>query len=1152
MRKIYTIIRIGVLLFGLSFMIQAQQNRTSTTVVADVLAQMPAEKQADYNKMISDLVSTGDAGVDMLVEMINAPGKGDNSLTDYALSGLANYVSLIVVKGNETIRTNVAQAYAKALDRVTERETKAFLIRELQIMGGDESVDALAKYLTHESLSGPSARALANINTAKAKQAMQSALMRRMGTPKTQQDIILAIGEAQMEVPEDLIKGMLSNGDENMQKVALYTLGRIGTKASFKELATAAEKVNFAPDKTGANEAYIALINRVATLGDAKEAEKEANNLLKKATKAEKTHSRIAALEVLMELNPNKTKLLLNALKDDCKEYRNAALNFASGYADQAMYVEVMKTMVKAKTPLKVDVLNWMGRESSCPEKQNIIKNLEIRFDLPARQLFTDQLKSTEFEVKQAAAWALVKIGDPAVIPALADLLTNNDPQVVKLGEEALTAFKGDINLAVTRAIPNATDAGKVAALKLLAIRKADKHLNVVLEQTKSASADVKAAAYQGLKDVVSEKDFIQLSGMLETAETAAISPIQQAIIASVASQTPANQWFTINRRMLQASSDKKSLYYVPLAATTEKEALKTIVDGFKNGTGSAKDQAFEALMSWKGPEIADELYAVAKDPSAAAYFDRALTAYIGLVSQPSLTPDNRMTFLRKAMEIAKTDDQKNNILRRIERTGTFLAMMYAGEFLDQKPLQQAAANAVRNIALAHPEYAGDNVKTLLTKVSQVLDNPDAQYQREAIRKYLDEMPAIEGFVSMFNGKDLTGWKGLVENPIKRAKMTQSQLAKAQVKADEQMRKDWKVEDGCLVFDGTGYDNLCTVKQYGDFEMYVDWLLDPSGKEADAGIYLRGTPQVQMWDTARVRVGAQVGSGGLYNNKVHESKPLKVADNKLGEWNTMYIKMVGDRVTVVLNGELVTDNVILENYWDRSLPIFPIEQIELQAHGSKVYYRNLYIKELEQEEPFKLSAEEAKEGFKILFDGTNMHEWTGNTVDYTMEDGTISLVPSKGSGGNLYTKNEYGNFIFRFEFQLTPAANNGLGIRTPMEGDAAYVGMELQILDSEHPVYKDLQIYQYHGSVYGIIPAKRGFLKPTGEWNYQEVIANGDQIKITLNGEVILDGNIRDAVKNGTPDKKEHPGLFNPKGHIGFLGHGSPVKFRNIRVKELK
>jgi hypothetical protein len=169
-----------------------------------------------------------------------------------------------------------------------------------------------------------------------------------------------------------------------------------------------------------------------------------------------------------------------------------------------------------------------------------------------------------------------------------------------------------------------------------------------------------------------------------------------------------------------------------------------------------------------------------------------------------------------------------------------------------------------------------------------------------------------------------------------------------------------------------------------------------------------------------------------------------------------------------------------------------------------------------------------------------------------MDDGTITLIPSQGSGGNLYTKSEFDDFIIRFDFMLTPAANNGLGIRTPLRGDAAYLGMEIQILDNEDPIYKDLYDWQYHGSVYGVIPAKRGFLKPVGEWNTEEVMAKGDQIKVTLNGEVILDGNLREAAKNGTIDGKEHPGLFNKTGHIGFLGHGSEVKFRNIRIRELK
>ena len=160
--------------------------------------------------------------------------------------------------------------------------------------------------------------------------------------------------------------------------------------------------------------------------------------------------------------------------------------------------------------------------------------------------------------------------------------------------------------------------------------------------------------------------------------------------------------------------------------------------------------------------------------------------------------------------------------------------------------------------------------------------------------------------------------------------------------------------------------------------------------------------------------------------------------------------------------------------------------------------------------------------------------------------------PKKGGHGNLFTEKEYSDFIYRFEFQLTPGANNGIGIRAPLEGDAAYVGMEIQVLDNEADKYKGLQPYQYHGSVYGVIPAKRGFLKPTGEWNQEEIMVKGTQIKVTLNGTVITEGDYAAASKNGTIDHKEHPGLLRTTGHIAFLGHGEVVRFKNMRVKVLE
>jgi hypothetical protein len=192
------------------------------------------------------------------------------------------------------------------------------------------------------------------------------------------------------------------------------------------------------------------------------------------------------------------------------------------------------------------------------------------------------------------------------------------------------------------------------------------------------------------------------------------------------------------------------------------------------------------------------------------------------------------------------------------------------------------------------------------------------------------------------------------------------------------------------------------------------------------------------------------------------------------------------------------------------------------------------------------------EGFTSLFDGRTLSGWVGNKSSYLVKDGMIVIEPQGGGGGNLYTEKEYGNFVLRFEFQLTPGANNGLGIHAPLEGDAAYVGKELQILDNEAAKYATLEAYQYHGSVYGVIAAKRGYLRPTGEWNQQEVRVQHPYITVVLNGEVILEGNYLEASKNGTLDKKEHPGLQRSRGHIGFLGHGDVVRFRNIKIKEIQ
>ena len=527
------------------------------------------------------------------------------------------------------------------------------------------------------------------------------------------------------------------------------------------------------------------------------------------------------------------------------------------------------------------------------------------------------------------------------------------------------------------------------------------------------------------------------------------------------------------------------------------------------------------------------------------------LPAQPSLESTQSKLPNSTQLLLdlHKRAEHGLNTIEKENIIWEASRISGISSFIFLATFLEDAAVNQSAALAISKLALNDLTIRGGDVRASLEKALLLIHGEDSAILVPALKAHLKKMPYDYGFVSLFNGKDLTGWKGLVGNPIARAKMSDTALQTAQAKADLKMKEDWVVKDGLLNYTGNlRGENLATVKEYGDIEMYIDWRIQEKG---DAGIYLRGTPQVQIWDTSRREVGAQVGSGGLYNNQKNVSKPLVVADNKIGEWNTFHIIMKADKVTVYLNGILVTDNIALENYWNRTLPLFVKEQIELQAHGTFVSYRNIYLRELPSSDPISLNAQEAKEGFSLLFDGTHINEWTGNTVGYVIKEGALVVNPENGSGGDLFTKNEYGDFIYRFDFQLTHGANNGIGIHAPLQGDAAYLGMEVQVLDSEDPQYANLQPYQYHGSVYGVMPAKRGFLRPIGEWNNEEIMVKGTKIKVTLNGTVILEGDYMAASKNGTIDHNQHPGLLNKTGHIGFLGHGDILRFKNMRIKPL-
>jgi len=362
---------------------------------------------------------------------------------------------------------------------------------------------------------------------------------------------------------------------------------------------------------------------------------------------------------------------------------------------------------------------------------------------------------------------------------------------------------------------------------------------------------------------------------------------------------------------------------------------------------------------------------------------------------------------------------------------------------------------------------------------------------------------------------------------------------------DATMRTHWRVEAGELINDGEGA-YLTTDRVFGDAVFELDYK---TVALADSGIYLRGCPQVQIWDTTEAGgkwdLGADKGSGGLWNNERNERFPEVVADKPFGEWNHLRIVQCGERVWVELNGKPTVRGVRMENYWDRALPLPATGPIQLQTHGGEIRFRNLTVRELPADEANALLRTIDGGPWTSLFDGKSFAGWQGDVESYEIVDGAIQC--KAGKGGNLFSQSRYGDFAARLQFRLPPGGNNGLAIRYPGKGDPAYAGFELQVLDNTAEAYATLKPWQYHGSVYGVAPSKRGYLRPVGSWNFQQIMVQGSHVVVELNGTQILDVDIQDLPSN----LHDHVGKDNPSGFFGFCGHNDPVAFRAVELKAL-
>jgi len=1095
--------------------------------VGALLERFPAEGPSEKDALAEELIGLGPEAVLDICGRVLAPGQGDDARARFALNALAVHVTR---PGAEARRRLFAGALLKGLEADRHAEVKAFLISQIQLAGRKESVQPLSRYLHDERLAEPAVQALLAIRGRAAARTVIKALD---GSPDAvRPTLIKALGELRGRGAVKKLLPYADSPDPATRMSALLALADSGDPAAAPFLERSRDAVS--PfERSRAPSLYLHYARRLAETGRTARGLAMARAALARYTAPQESHLAAQALSLLVDVLGEKALPELMAAMDPGEpKLRGAALEMAAPLGGREATAAWIEKARSAAADVRADIVGMLGR----------------RGDETALPFVRRCLSDAEPGVRVAAVPAAARLGGEAVLPDLFGRLDSEDERGLAVLKDALLGFAGPsvVPEAVLR-LDTAPAPAKAVLIDLIAGKGAREEIDRVFALAEDHEPAVRSAAVGALAQLAGTRHLPRLISMLTAADDAdEMLHLQEAAAAAARRDPPPEGRTAVLLDLLaKASPSEKVSVLRVLPALGGTRALSAVADETRNEDPRVRSVAVLALARWPDLGAAPELLRVARSTSSLRDRLLALSGYVQLVGRSNLPGPGKLELLRAALDEGRDAGDKRPVivgLAAIREPGSFRLL---SELLNDPALGQTAAAALLEMASSQsvPErwLSGHEAISILRRVEAAEPDPA---EKRRIAGIIEDRLRQGGFLPLFNGRDLDGWKGLVADPPKRAEMAPDELRAAQTEADARMRTHWRVEDNVLVFDGRG-ESLCTARDYGDFELLVDWKIEKGG---DSGIYLRGLPQVQIWDAE----ANPDGSGGLYNNEKGPSRPLEKADRPAGEWNTFRIIMIGDRVSVYLNDRMVVDNTVLENYWQRGRPIDASGPIELQAHGNRLRFKNIYVREIARDTAApELSEAERAEGFAPLFNGRDLQGWTGDTEGYVAEEGKLAVHPER-KGGNLFTEKEYSDFVLRFDFKLTPGANNGLGVRAPLEGDAAYVGMEIQILEDGSPRYWDLRPYQYHGSVYGVFAARRGVLNPVGEWNSEEVTLKGSRITVVVNGTTVVNADLAEASGQGPMDGREHPGLSRDRGHIGFLGHGSLVEFRNIRIRELE
>jgi HEAT repeat protein len=912
------IVFISVLLAG-SVMTSSPVHAQDTTLqqrVEEIVGLFPAFDSSRRDQAAEAIIQLGPRGILTVCRMLASPGERDDASTRFALHGITMLVNR---EGKQRERSLYSRSLIRALEEMTDPEVKAFLIRQVQLVGGNEAVKPLSRYLKNDRLCDPAAQALLAIGTLQAEEALLKALHAASGGRRI--TLIRGLGELRSApaVPEILPFADSSEGE--LRQVSLFALANIGDPAA-EDILTRFTLLASRYDRQSAPSLLLLYTRRLGEGGRKKATARLCHQLIAYYTAPGESQVPCTALTILVDtLGETALGDLLRAMDHPLKAVRARALELSHAMPGPAVTSVWTRELGRRSAEVRAEIISMLGK----------------RGDLKALQPIREELTSPDPEVRMEAVTAAALLGGPEILPDIWPLLDKSDEAETANLQKALLGFPSTqvVPEAAAR-LEGASPQAQVALIEILAERQAREFAPRVLTLARSENSAVRKSALAALEKLAQAEHMEQVLDLLLEIERRSEIPLAHNALVAAALSFPEieDRAADILARYETCTPERKPDLLRPLARIGGEAALSLVIQELDNPTTRIRSAAVYALAQWPEIQAAEPLMVLCRSTTDRKILYPALQGYVRLIREADIPLERKASELEKTLELPLGNQEKNLILDGLSRVKTTSSLRLAAGFLEDPEVRFRAARSIQRIAL--PEAGADGlwdgeVLVLLRQAQPLIED---EHERRRIESYITTGMEADGFVSLFNGTDLSGW-------------------------------------------------------------------------------------------------------------------------------------------------------------------------------------------------------------------------IGDTKGYTVEEGRIVIHPSKGSG-NLYTVQEYRDFIFRFEFKLTPGANNGLGIRTPPEGDAAYVGMELQILDNSAEQYRDLEPYQYHGSVYGVVPALRGYQRPVGEWNYQEVTVRGRRVTVSLNGTVIVDADLDEASASGTMDGREHPGLKREQGHIGFLGHGSRVEFRSLWIRELK